>query len=174
MLPEIDEIFEVVVDSAFVGMRKPEPGDLRAQRSSASATASSRRDCVFVDDIELNCDAARELGMAAVRFETTEQAMPEIEAALAPSEQPLSVARIAARAPARRRAPGGARSPPRPATRWRTPAASSTHAPALRRSSSAPNTRSTSAALQPAGRGEPAGHHLGLVLHQQGAAAHRR
>ena len=25
MLPEIDEIFEVVVDSAFVGMRKPEP-----------------------------------------------------------------------------------------------------------------------------------------------------
>ena len=25
-LPDIDEIFEVVVDSAFVGMRKPEPG----------------------------------------------------------------------------------------------------------------------------------------------------
>ena len=26
MLPELDEIFEVVVDSGFVGMRKPEPG----------------------------------------------------------------------------------------------------------------------------------------------------
>ena len=25
-LPELDEIFELVVDSAFVGMRKPEPG----------------------------------------------------------------------------------------------------------------------------------------------------
>ena len=26
MLPELDEIFELVVDSGFVGMRKPEPG----------------------------------------------------------------------------------------------------------------------------------------------------
>ena len=25
MLPELDEVFEVVVDSAFVGSRKPEP-----------------------------------------------------------------------------------------------------------------------------------------------------
>jgi hypothetical protein len=35
-----------------------------------------------VDDLEVNCDTARALGMAAVRFETTEQAIPAIEAAL--------------------------------------------------------------------------------------------
>ncbi len=82
MLPEIDEIFEVVVDSAFVGMRKPERGiyELTLERLGDGITAP---DCVFVDDLEVNCATARELGMAAVRFDTTEQARAEIEAALA-------------------------------------------------------------------------------------------
>ena len=65
MLPEIDEIFEVVVDSAFVGMRKPERGiyELTVERLGDGIGPA---DCVFVDDMALNCDAARELGMAAV------------------------------------------------------------------------------------------------------------
>ncbi len=81
MLPEIDEIFEVVVDSAFVGMRKPEPGiyHLTVERLGGGL---GPEDCVFVDDIAINCDAARELGMTAVQFETTEQARADIEAAL--------------------------------------------------------------------------------------------
>jgi epoxide hydrolase-like predicted phosphatase len=82
MLPEIDEIFEVVVDSAFVGMRKPERGiyELTVQRLGDGIAPS---DCIFVDDMTLNCDAARELGMKAVIFETTEQARAEIEELLA-------------------------------------------------------------------------------------------
>lgn len=82
LLPEIDEIFHVVVDSAFVGKRKPEPEIYRLtlERLGDGLEPS---DCVFVDDIELNCDAARALGMASVTFETTEQARVEIEAALA-------------------------------------------------------------------------------------------
>ncbi len=81
MLPELDEIFEVVVDSAFVGMRKPEPEiyHLTVERLGGGLRAEQ---CIFVDDLEVNCDAARELGMTAVRFETTEQARAEIEAAL--------------------------------------------------------------------------------------------
>ena len=81
MLPEIDEIFEVVVDSAFVGMRKPEHEiyHLTVDRLGDGLHAE---DCVFVDDIAINCDAARELGMVAVQFETTEQARAEIEQAL--------------------------------------------------------------------------------------------
>ena len=71
-LPEIDEIFEVVVDSAFVGMRKPDPRiyELTLERLGCAAA-----DCVFVDDLEVNCEAARELGMAAVRFEDTHGAI---------------------------------------------------------------------------------------------------
>jgi putative hydrolase of the HAD superfamily len=82
MLPEIDAIFEVIVDSAFVGMRKPEHEiyHLTVDRLGGGLRAE---DCVFVDDIALNCDAAREVGMTAVLFETTEQARAEIELALA-------------------------------------------------------------------------------------------
>jgi putative hydrolase of the HAD superfamily len=82
MLPELDEIFEIVVDSAFVGMRKPEHEiyHLTVERLGGGLRAE---DCVFVDDIALNCDAAREVGMKAVLFETTEQARADIESALA-------------------------------------------------------------------------------------------
>ena len=38
---------------------------------------------VFLDDLEVNCEAARALGMAAVRFEETEPAIEAVEAALA-------------------------------------------------------------------------------------------
>ena len=81
MLPELDEIFEVVVDSAFVGMRKPERGiyELTVERLGGGLTPS---DCVFVDDVQVNCDAARELGMAAVLFESAEQAREDVEVAL--------------------------------------------------------------------------------------------
>ena len=78
-LPEIDELFEVVVDSAFVGMRKPEPAiyELTVERLGVRAG-----ECVFVDDLDVNCEAARELGMAAVRFEESGQAIAELRSAL--------------------------------------------------------------------------------------------
>lgn len=81
MLPELDQIFEVVVDSGFVGMRKPEPAiyELTLERMGGLVAP----ECLFVDDMELNCDAARELGMTAVQFHSTEQARGEIEAVLA-------------------------------------------------------------------------------------------
>jgi putative hydrolase of the HAD superfamily len=76
-LPEIDEVFEVVVDSAFVGHRKPEPEiyDITLERLGGVAA----RECVFVDDVDVNCQAARELGMHAVRFEDTDRAIAEVE-----------------------------------------------------------------------------------------------
>jgi putative hydrolase of the HAD superfamily len=79
----VDEIFSVVVDSAFVGMRKPEPEiyTLTLERLGVPAGAA-----LIVDDIELNCDAARALGMHAVWFRSTEQAIEEIESALARTE----------------------------------------------------------------------------------------
>jgi putative hydrolase of the HAD superfamily len=80
MLP-VDDIFEVVVDSGFVGMRKPEPEiyELTLERLGDEIRAS---DCLFVDDVEVNIQAARELGMTAVHFRESEQAIGEIESAL--------------------------------------------------------------------------------------------
>ena len=78
-LPEIDELFEVVVDSAFVGMRKPDRAiyELTLERLGVDG-----EECVFVDDLELNCETARALGMLAVRFEHPAQAVPAIRSAL--------------------------------------------------------------------------------------------
>jgi putative hydrolase of the HAD superfamily len=75
----VDEIFDVVVDSAFVGIRKPDPGiyEITLERLGVPAQAT-----LFVDDVELNCHAARELGIEAVRFRDTEQAIEDIERAL--------------------------------------------------------------------------------------------
>jgi putative hydrolase of the HAD superfamily len=80
-LPELDEIFEVVVDSAFVGMRKPERRiyELTLERLGDGLRAD---ECLFVDDLELNCEGARSVGMTAVRFEDADQAIAELESAL--------------------------------------------------------------------------------------------
>jgi len=80
MLP-VDDIFEVVVDSGFVGMRKPEPEiyELTLERLGDGIAAS---DCLFVDDVEVNVETARTLGMTTVHFRDSEQAIGEIERAL--------------------------------------------------------------------------------------------
>jgi putative hydrolase of the HAD superfamily len=81
-LPELDTLFEVVVDSAFVGMRKPEP-DIYHLTLERLGDGLRAEDCLFVDDLEVNCEAARELGMTAVRFEHADQAIAELASALA-------------------------------------------------------------------------------------------
>jgi putative hydrolase of the HAD superfamily len=76
----VDEIFEDVIDSAFVGCRKPEAKiyELTLERIGMRA-----EECVFIDDMLPNIEAARELGFTAVHFQDNEQAIGEIRAALA-------------------------------------------------------------------------------------------
>jgi putative hydrolase of the HAD superfamily len=78
MLP-VDELFELVVDSGFVGLRKPDPAIYRLTCDRLGVAAER---CLFVDDVEPNCAAATELGMTAVLFRSTEQAIAEMRAAL--------------------------------------------------------------------------------------------
>ena len=75
----VDEIFHDVVDSAFVGMRKPERAiyELTLERLGDGIRAE---ECVFVDDIDVNCAMATELGMQSVHYVSAEQAIPEIRA----------------------------------------------------------------------------------------------
>jgi putative hydrolase of the HAD superfamily len=78
MLP-VDEIFETVVDSGFVGCRKPEARiyEMTLERLGLPAAA-----CLFIDDLEPNIEGARALGLNAVHFRDNAQAIPEIRAAL--------------------------------------------------------------------------------------------
>jgi epoxide hydrolase-like predicted phosphatase len=75
----VDELFDVVIDSAFVGVRKPERAiyEMTLEGLGVSADAA-----LMIDDIELNCDAARALGMQAIWFQSTDQAIAEVESAL--------------------------------------------------------------------------------------------
>ena len=75
----VDQIFEVVVDSAFVGTRKPEP---QIYELTLDRLGVAPQSALLIDDLELNCDAARELGMETVWFRSTEQAIADIEATL--------------------------------------------------------------------------------------------
>ena len=76
----IDELFEVVVDSSHVGMRKPEPEiyHLTCEQLGVEPT-----EAVFVDDNADNCAAARALGMETVHFgEDPRVALAELDAIL--------------------------------------------------------------------------------------------
>jgi epoxide hydrolase-like predicted phosphatase len=79
MLP-VDEIFETVVDSAFVGHRKPES---RIYAITLERIEVAPESCLFVDDVKVNCEGAEKAGINAVHFRDNAQAIPEIRAALA-------------------------------------------------------------------------------------------
>jgi putative hydrolase of the HAD superfamily len=75
----IDEVFDVVVDSAFVGTRKPEPEiyALTLERIGLPATQ-----CVFLDDLEVNVHAAREAGMHGIVYRDNATAIAELHSLL--------------------------------------------------------------------------------------------
>jgi putative hydrolase of the HAD superfamily len=79
MLP-VDEIFEEVVDSGFVGLRKPDPQIYELMLERLDGVPAGQ--CLFVDDVDVNCIAARELGMSAVHYQHNDQAIPEVREAL--------------------------------------------------------------------------------------------
>jgi epoxide hydrolase-like predicted phosphatase len=61
----IFDLFDDVVCSADVGMAKPDP---RIYELSASRLGLDPDECVFVDDLESNVEAARAAGMHGVHF----------------------------------------------------------------------------------------------------------
>ncbi len=72
-----DGMFDVVVISGEVGMRKPDPAifHLTLERMQMQAA-----ECVFVDDLPHNITAAVDLGITGVRHVTYEETLTELEA----------------------------------------------------------------------------------------------
>jgi FMN phosphatase YigB (HAD superfamily) len=56
-------------------MRKPEPEIYALTLERLGLPASS---CVFIDDIDINCAAAAEVGLHAVHFADTDQAIRDV------------------------------------------------------------------------------------------------
>jgi epoxide hydrolase-like predicted phosphatase len=74
-----DELFDVVVISGEVGMRKPEP---RIYQLTADKLGLPPEACVFVDDLAPNIRGAAGVGMVGVHHITPQQTIEELEALL--------------------------------------------------------------------------------------------
>jgi putative hydrolase of the HAD superfamily len=70
------ELFDGVVISGEVGIRKPAP---RIYELGAEAIGLAPAECVFVDDLPFNLPPAEELGMATVHHTGPETTIPELE-----------------------------------------------------------------------------------------------
>jgi putative hydrolase of the HAD superfamily len=70
------ELFDAVVISSEVGLRKP---DERIYRHAAAALGLDPAECVFVDDIEHNIRAAEAVGMVGVHHVAPEQTVARLE-----------------------------------------------------------------------------------------------
>jgi len=60
----VDELFDVVVDSSKVGMRKPDPA---IYQLTASRLGVAPERCLFIDDLLANVEAAAALGMQTIQ-----------------------------------------------------------------------------------------------------------
>ena len=75
---EIMELFDVVIESAKIGIRKPDP---RIYTMMCEKLGVEPAACVFLDDLGGNLKPARALGMTTIKVETGHQAIAELEAA---------------------------------------------------------------------------------------------
>lgn len=71
-----DELFDDVVISGEVGLRKPQPEIylLAAERLKAEPAH-----CVFVDDFQVNADGAIAVGMHGIQHRTADETIPQLE-----------------------------------------------------------------------------------------------
>jgi epoxide hydrolase-like predicted phosphatase len=72
----LTELFEGVVISGEVGIRKPAPA---IYEMGAHAIGRAPQECVFVDDLPFNLTPARDLGMAVIHHQESAATVMELE-----------------------------------------------------------------------------------------------
>lgn len=71
-------LFDHVIESAKIGLRKPDP---RIYRMMAEALGVDPNNCVYLDDLGVNLKPAREMGMTTIKVIDGPQAIAELETA---------------------------------------------------------------------------------------------
>ena len=79
MVP-VDELFDVVIDSSEVGMRKPNPAIFHHALEELGGIPPE--EAVFLDDTPGNVDGARRAGLHAILVEHPDQAIEDLTALL--------------------------------------------------------------------------------------------
>lgn len=75
---EIMVLFDEVIESAKLGIRKPDP---RIYTLMCEALAVAPEECVYLDDLGGNLKPARAMGMTTIKVESGPQAITDLEAA---------------------------------------------------------------------------------------------
>lgn len=71
-------LFDHVIESAKIGLRKPDP---RIYRMMTDALGVDPKNCVYLDDLGINLKPAREMGMTTIKVIDAPQAIRDLEAA---------------------------------------------------------------------------------------------
>jgi putative hydrolase of the HAD superfamily len=74
---EIMTLFEHVVESSKLGVRKPDP---RIYRHACDLLGVAPEDCVYLDDLGINLKPARALGMRTIKVGDPDVAIDELQA----------------------------------------------------------------------------------------------
>jgi putative hydrolase of the HAD superfamily len=70
--------FDAVLESSKAGVRKPDP---RIYQMMCDLLAVAPKQCVYLDDLGVNCKPAAALGMTAIKVTTEDQALEDLAAA---------------------------------------------------------------------------------------------
>ncbi len=76
-MAEVMVLFDVVVESSKVGVRKPDP---RFYETACELLDVKPEACVFLDDLGINLKPARAMGMTTIKVLGAAQALAELEA----------------------------------------------------------------------------------------------
>jgi putative hydrolase of the HAD superfamily len=78
-IAEIMTLFDHVVESSRVGVRKPEP---RFYQIACELLAIAPEEAVFLDDLGINLKPAKAMGMRTIKVSSPDQAIADLEAVL--------------------------------------------------------------------------------------------
>ncbi|RQH12895.1 HAD family hydrolase [Bradyrhizobium sp. RP6] len=77
-IAEVMVLFDHVIESAKIGLRKPDP---RIYRLMVETLKVDPNKCVYLDDLGVNLKPAREMGMTTIKVTSGAQAIAELEEA---------------------------------------------------------------------------------------------
>jgi putative hydrolase of the HAD superfamily len=77
-IAEVMVLFDHVIESAKIGLRKPDP---RIYKMMTEALNVDPRSCVYLDDLGVNLKPAREMGMTTIKVVSAQQAIRDLHAA---------------------------------------------------------------------------------------------
>jgi putative hydrolase of the HAD superfamily len=76
---DLEELFDVVIESSQVGLRKPDP---RIYEMTCERLGVTPAESAFLDDLGTNLKSARALGMTTIKVDQSVSAIEELEQAL--------------------------------------------------------------------------------------------